>query len=98
MAKVLKLTYFQSSECEVTGKRNLLKKEEIFEIDKLNPGDLLYSGDYLENVIFTQKTPTGVIVKLDTIYTVDEGTVTCTSSFSRDGNHCWWYEFEIVDK
>lgn len=97
MAKKLKLTYFDRSECEVTNKVYSSDKVRIFEIDKLVPGQELYS--VMSNVVkFKQKTPTGVIVKIDTIYTVNEGTVLRTSAYSLSGSYSWWYTFEIIDE
>lgn len=97
MAKKLKLTYFDCSECEVTSKVYSSDKVRIFEIDKLVPGQELYS--VMSNVVkFKQKTPTGVIVEIDTIYTVNEGTVLRTSAYSLTGSDSWWYTFEIIDE
>lgn len=95
MTRLFKLTYFEESECEVTGKSYSSQEEHTFEIDKLTPGEVLFSV-ITHVVTFKQKTPTGVIVELDTIYTVDEGKMIRTCTYSLDGNHKWWYEFEVV--
>lgn len=95
MAKKLKLTYFEGSECEVTGKYNSSQEEYTFEIDKLVPGDVLYSY-FSRAVKFKQKIPTGVIVEIDTIYTINEGKVVYAGPYSLDGNHTWRYKFQIV--
>ncbi|WP_300728062.1 hypothetical protein [uncultured Bacteroides sp.] len=75
------------------------KEESVIDLDNFKLGNTIFDNDLCEYVSIESITPDEVVIKSVSgkIYNVVEGKVYETPCSTRDGNHSWWYTFEIVE-
>lgn len=102
MAAKLKAKHICTNCCEVTGTCSERCEESIVELDSVDEGRKLFpdsDSEWLHGAVRLDGIcPGGVTVASSggERFTVVEGNVYRTSSYTRDGGHTWRYEFEIV--
>lgn len=102
MPKTLIATHYWSNECEVTGTCHTYNEECSIRLDKTQPGALLFADSNMEQlhgaVRLLEVTPD--TVRLGTAaetFTVKTNEIYQTTNYTIDGNHHWWYTFQIKD-
>ncbi len=102
MARILKATYSDSNECEVTGKVSHWSVSSEIILDDTAPGRKVFP-DNPHNFIYGELvigsvSPTGVTIvnpESHERYIVKEGEEYSTGIYTSNGRYRWWYTFEI---
>lgn len=99
---ILIATHYWSNECEVTGKSSCYEEESIFQLEHANVGTSVFPNSNTEwlhgNVKLQEIYPEEIILGTGTeTFIIHRNEVYKTAIYTKDGNHQWWYTFQIKD-
>ena len=100
MTRVLKAVFWRSSENEATGERSLYKDEVSLELDEGAAGKRVFQDNAVEGLsgmaVIESVGGDGAVVSSGCErFCLSVGKTYRTSVYTEDGNHSWWYEFDI---
>lgn len=99
---ILIATHYWSNECEVTGKSSCYEEESIVQLEHANVGTSVFPNSNTEWLHGAVKlltiTPEQIqIATTAETFTIKTNEIYHTSIYTKDGNHRWWYTFQIKD-
>ena len=102
MPKTLIVTHYWSNECDVTGTSSHREEQSIVHIEPSAIGASVFPDSNTEWLHGAVKlltiTPEQIqIATTAETFTIKTNEIYHTSIYTKDGNHRWWYTFQIKD-